>query len=334
MKFLLSTIRGNQNPKQTILSSIFSYDDSRVEFFENRLSVSQLKNLASLRGYVTEDSTFPKKIEIHSNKIIRPSYQVNVGGSYRLEYVTVSAKEVSLVELLLDSVVFDPMKERSITWNNTLLQKHGVSGLDSLGIKYSFILLSWYVLYFPLSAIDSEIEQSRESNIKTGLCTPYEVIGKKGDRHTIYEPVNQDINCSHGFYRAILFAVMTLSLMISFCCYTSRRNFDYQKTILKEFNSHDYDDMLLSFNKNHSISSDLDLDARVSLGREKNCSIRTLMLMILASFDPDACQTLFETILPKLQNRKSHEFELSSRRRITISYVCPEEQLGPNMKIM
>ena len=328
MKFLVDAARAQQNPKQTILSTIFSSDDSRIEFFEKMLSISQLNALAKLRGYAIEGTMFPKKINKNTNAIIRPAYQEGTG-SYGARK-THPAIELTLVELIIQSVLLQKLKEQSQFCCNALLDKHGASssGFNAFGIQCSLILVSFCMLYGPLSSLDSQSQEALQSNIEKGLCTPNEGRTMYGER---YRRVSPDITCTASVYKTILILVIFLSLSLIYKHYKSQRHAAYLQTLTQEFDSHDYDEMLEALNKNHGISSDLDLDAQVSMGGETNCSIRTLMLTILASFDQDACQALFEKILPKLQQRESYEIELSNNRKMTLSSISPEKILAKGM---
>ena len=111
MKFLVDAARAQQNPKQTILSTIFSSDDSRIEFFEKMPSISQLNALAKLRGYAIEGTMFPKKINKNTNAIIRPAYQEGTG-SYGARK-THPAIELTLVELIIQSVLLQKLKVKA-----------------------------------------------------------------------------------------------------------------------------------------------------------------------------------------------------------------------------
>jgi hypothetical protein len=325
MHFLFQYKQDALSEKQNVLSSIFDSSDPRTQFFDEHYTLEQLQSITQLRGFRLGSTGSPTTIKPGQNTLsIKSDNQSE-------EKATGSSIERSLLKLALGRIVLkETYQEKKGYVHHALLRKHGelFTGLPALATQLTIATGVLCALASITKPIDDEKYRLINSNIDLGKCEEYEYISAyDGEATSGYRATVPGVECSYGSYGSMLFS-LAAGLSFGLMAHTGYvRHKQYLNLLDKEFNNPEKDSLLNELCLREGVDADIDWCCEVSV-EDKTCTLRTLTLAVLSSFDADAHQHLFTELLPKLANQEAASLRVDDENTLSITPVIISDSLS------
>jgi len=303
------------------LKRVFSdLTDPRISFYDNKLRSEQQKKLLQLRELIFTGTVFDGvRVKLGQNTLIRLPLNDGYGGGGR------PAVHENVAGLILQILILKSENKKVSLYTNILREHHNAYVGSQQLLYFAMIALVIYTTVINKAKNSDQIQNTLfKNNVDSGYCV-WELNGcsdSYDSKYDCYIPKSNE--CARGPLTECLNKLVLLSLCVGVYQSLCARTHVVIEIMHDKFNQTQNDVLLDDLCQKGDLDNvDIDWSREIKFSGG-TCTIRTLVLGLLVSFDEEMYDIIFSQVLPQFVNHEVIRFNVGGKPFRGV--LCPIER--------